>query len=68
MRIVSHPNVVSLKYYFYSNGDKRDEVFLNLLLEFVPETIYKASRHYAKLKQPVPPLLCKVSIKKVLNF
>lgn len=28
-------------YFFYSNGDKKDEVYLNLILEYVPETVYK---------------------------
>ncbi|KAJ3051233.1 regulator of ime2 [Rhizophlyctis rosea] len=60
MRLVSHPNIVALKYFFYSNGEKRDEVFLNLLLEFVPETIYRASRHYAKIKQPMPMISIKL--------
>lgn len=54
MRLVSHPNVVDLKAFFYSNGEKKDEVFLNLVLDYVPETIYRASRYYAKLKQSVP--------------
>jgi glycogen synthase kinase 3 beta len=29
-------------------------VYLNLVLEYVPETVYRASRHYAKLKQTMP--------------
>ena len=58
--MVSHPNIVNLRYYFYTNGDKKDEVYLNLVLEFVPETIYKACRHYARLKQPMPTLLIKL--------
>ena len=33
---------------------KKDEVYLNLVLEFVPETVYRASRQYAKLKQTMP--------------
>lgn len=33
---------------------RKDEVYLNLVLEYVPETVYKASRHYAKLKQTMP--------------
>ena len=60
MRLVSHPNIVGLKSYFYSNGEKKDEVFLNLVLEFVPETIYRASRHYAKQKQSMPMISVKV--------
>jgi len=56
MRLVSHPNVVELRAFFYSNGErqKKDEVYLNLVLEYVPETVYRASRHYAKLKQTMP--------------
>ncbi|KAK6966396.1 kinase domain-containing protein [Favolaschia claudopus] len=53
MRLVSHPNVVDLEAFFYINGEKpaqKDEVYLNLVLEYVPETVYRASRHYAKLK------------------
>lgn len=61
MRLVSHPNVVALKAFFYSNGDKKDEVFLNLVLEYVPETVYRASRHYTKMKQVMPMLYVKVS-------
>ncbi len=60
MRLVDHPNVVSLYYYFYSNGEKQDEVFLNLVLEYVPETVYRASRHYAKMKLSMPMLNIKV--------
>jgi glycogen synthase kinase 3 beta len=60
MRLVSHPNIVRLKAFFYSNGEKKDEVFLNLVLEYVPETVYRGSRHFAKLKQSMPVLSIKV--------
>lgn len=33
-----HSNIVGLKHCFYSQGDKPDELYLNLVLEFVPET------------------------------
>ncbi|KAI8614248.1 CMGC/GSK protein kinase [Chytriomyces sp. MP71] len=67
MRLVSHPNVVALKAFFYSNGDKKDEVFLNLVLEFVPETIYRASRHYSKIKQTMPILSIKLYMYQLLR-
>lgn len=60
MRLVSHPNVCELKAFFYSNGEKKDEVYLNLVLEYLPETVYLASRHYAKLKQSMPMLHIKL--------
>ncbi|KAI6038979.1 kinase-like domain-containing protein [Pisolithus marmoratus] len=67
MRLVSHPNVVDLKAFFYSSGDKKDEVYLNLVLEYVPETVYRASRHYAKLKQPMPALQIKLYMYQLLR-
>ncbi|KAH8080950.1 glycogen synthase kinase 3 [Filobasidium floriforme] len=67
MRLVEHPNVVDLKAFFYSNGDKKDEVFLNLVLEYVPETVYRASRHYAKLKQVMPMLQVKLYMYQLLR-
>lgn len=67
MRLVSHPNVVDLRAFFYSNGDKKDELYLNLMLEYVPETVYRASRHYAKLKQPMPMLQIKLYMYQLLR-
>lgn len=46
---------------------QKDEVFLNLVLEFVPETVYRASRHYAKLKQTMPMLLIKLYMYQLLR-
>ncbi|CDH53316.1 pkinase-domain-containing protein [Lichtheimia corymbifera JMRC:FSU:9682] len=63
MRSVCHPNIVALKAFFYSHGDvkkQKDEVYLNLVLEYIPETVYRASRHYAKAKQTMPMLLVKL--------
>ncbi|KAG2219632.1 hypothetical protein INT45_012333 [Circinella minor] len=61
MKVMSHPNVCGLKAYFYTQGDtKKDEVYLNLVMEYVPETVYRVSRHYAKIKQPIPMLLIKL--------
>jgi glycogen synthase kinase 3 beta len=60
MKTLTHPNIVALRHNFYSKGEKPDEVYLNLVLEYVPETIYKVVRHYAKLKQTMPMIHIKV--------
>jgi glycogen synthase kinase 3 beta len=46
---------------------QKDEVYLNLVLEYVPETVYRASRHYAKLKQPMPMLQIKLYMYQLLR-
>lgn len=54
MRSLKHQNIVDLIYFFYSNGSKKDEVYLNLVLEFIPETVYQVARTYSKMKQRFP--------------
>ncbi|XP_068156215.1 putative glycogen synthase kinase-3 homolog [Drosophila tropicalis] len=54
MRKLKHDNIVTLRYFFYSSGEKRDEVYLNLVMEFMPETLYKVERQYARAKQTLP--------------
>ncbi|KAH8268239.1 hypothetical protein KR026_002384 [Drosophila bipectinata] len=54
MRKLRHENIVTLKFFFYSSGEKRDEVYLNLVMEFLPETLYKVERQYARAKQTLP--------------
>lgn len=53
MRLLDHPNVVQLKHCFYSTTEK-EEVYLNLVLEYVSETVYRVSRHYSRMNQPMP--------------
>lgn len=60
MRKLEHLNIVKLKFFFYSAGEKKDEVFLNLVLEYVPETVYRVARHYSKSKQTIPILYIKL--------
>ncbi|GIY08198.1 glycogen synthase kinase-3 beta [Caerostris extrusa] len=54
MRKLNHCNIVKLKYFFYSGGEKKEEVYLNLVLEYIPETVYRVARHYSKSKQTIP--------------
>ena len=91
MRRLDHQNIVQLKYFFFSSGDKvssnktiihfffyrvllfyfdqlKEEVYLNLVLEFIPETVYRVARHYTKQKQTIPLLYVKVRLKRLLIF
>ncbi|ESQ51663.1 hypothetical protein EUTSA_v10017932mg, partial [Eutrema salsugineum] len=53
MRLMDHPNVVSLKHCFFSTTS-RDELFLNLVMEYVPETLYRVLKHYTNSNQRMP--------------
>ena len=67
MRMLTHPNIVELKHCFYSSGEKSGEICLNLVLEFIPETVYRVSRHYSKLKQPMPMLYIRLYMYQLLR-
>lgn len=67
MRLIDHTNVCKLKHCFYSSGDKPDEVYLNLVLEYVPETVYRVSKHYSKVKTPIPTVYIKLYVYQLLR-
>ncbi|TRY96210.1 hypothetical protein DNTS_016453 [Danionella cerebrum] len=60
MRKLDHCNIVKLRFFFYCSGDKKDEVYLNLVLDYVPETVYRVARHFSKAKSIIPIFYVKV--------
>lgn len=60
MKELFHPNVITLKHAFYTTGDKQDEIYLNVVMDYIPETVYRVLKHYNKMKQPVPVLFVKL--------
>ncbi|KAJ0054160.1 hypothetical protein Pint_02430 [Pistacia integerrima] len=67
MRLMDHPNVVSLKHCFFSTTSK-DELFLNLVMEYVPETMYRVLKHYSSMKQRMPLIYVKLYTYQVWTF
>ena len=59
MKLGHHRNVGDMKYYFYKHNEK-NELYLNLILEFVPETLYRALHYYVSKRLSMPPLEVKL--------
>ncbi|KAD3068722.1 hypothetical protein E3N88_36602 [Mikania micrantha] len=59
MRVLDHPNVVALKHCFFSTTEK-EELYLNLVLEYVPETVHRVIRHNNKMNQRMPMIYVKL--------
>lgn len=59
MRILDHPNVVALKHCFFSTTEK-EQLYLNLVLEYVPETVHRVIKHYNKMNQRMPMIYVKL--------
>lgn len=59
MRSMDHPNVVRLKHCFYSTTSK-DELFLNLVMEYVPVTMYRVLKRHINANQRMPLIYIKL--------
>jgi len=68
MRRLDHCNIVSLLYFFYTSGEKKDEIYLNLVLEYIPETVYKVARQYSKQKQTIPVTFIKLYMYQLFRY
>lgn len=59
---VHHPNVISLRHCFYSRDPPKgsgggDELYLNLVMDFVPATLHRTLRDHTKAGRLVPTFL-----------
>ena len=50
MKMLDHPCCVYMRHYFYTNGDKPEEVYLNVVMDYIPDTIYRVMKNYLKMK------------------
>ena len=67
MQMLDHPNIVALKHCFFSTTDK-EELYLNLVLEFVPETVNRIARTYSRNNQRMPLIYVKLYTYQVVLF
>ncbi|KAG6387118.1 hypothetical protein SASPL_152303 [Salvia splendens] len=59
MRTMDHPNVVSLKHCFFSTTSQ-NELFLNLVMEYVPESMFRVLKHYSDANHKMPLIYVKL--------
>uniref|UniRef100_A0A7N0T096 non-specific serine/threonine protein kinase n=2 Tax=Kalanchoe fedtschenkoi TaxID=63787 RepID=A0A7N0T096_KALFE len=70
MRLLDHPNVVQLRQSFFSTTDK-EELYLNLVLEYIPETVYRVSKNFNRANQHMPMIYVQLytyQIYRALNY
>ncbi|KAF0711941.1 Aste57867_4963 [Aphanomyces stellatus] len=62
MRQLHHGNIVQLKHCFYSRVANSEDLYLNLVLEFIPQTIYGIVCQMKERRQRLPPIFVKLYI------
>ena len=60
MRELYHQNTVSLKQAFYCRGEKGSGIYLNIIMDYVPETLGRIIKHYNTLNHKVNMFLIKL--------
>lgn len=58
MRDLRHPCLVTLKNSFYTSGEKPEDVYLNLVLEYMPDNAFKIIRNRNKLSLHLLSIKC----------
>jgi len=54
MQMVNHPNVVTVVDCFFSQGSRTGDLYLNIVMEYIPETVYQTIRSHARASQCIP--------------
>ena len=70
-RTLNHPNVIHLMHAFYTTGEKQDEIYLNLVMNYVPDNLNRINRNYIQKKEQFPIFLIKLysfQIARALNY
>ena len=68
---LSHPNIVKLIHAFYTTGEKKDEIYLNLVMNYVSDNLNRVIRNYAHEKEQFPLFLMKLysfQVARALNY
>ncbi|KAG9396847.1 cyclin-dependent kinase like [Carpediemonas membranifera] len=60
MQSVSHTNIVRLHSAFFSPGSRPAEIYLNLAMDYYPETVFSVVKEYARMRQSMPMLLARL--------
>jgi glycogen synthase kinase 3 beta len=60
LKELKHPNTINIRHAFYSPGDKPDEIYLNIVMDYIPDTLSKVIKQYYKSSNSMPLILVKL--------
>lgn len=61
LAVLHQPNIIQLQSYFYTRGGERqrNDIYLNVVMEYMPDTLHRCCRNYYRRQSAPPPLLIK---------
>lgn len=58
---LNHDNAIKIHNYFFTKGEENpDDIYLNIVMDFIPDTLYRVLRYFKKTKRPFPNSLAKL--------
>lgn len=60
MNDLAHPQIINVRHAFQTTGERPDEIQLNIVMDFMPETLYRVLKVYARSKTQLPYFLVKL--------
>ncbi|SOV10859.1 glycogen synthase kinase 3, putative [Plasmodium sp. gorilla clade G2] len=62
MKNLNHKNIIYLKDYYYTEAFKKNEknIYLNVVMEYIPQTVHKYMKYYSRNNQSLPLFLVKL--------
>ena len=68
---LSHPNIIKLIHAFYTTGEKTDEIYLNIVMNYVSDNLNRLINNYKSNKETFPVFLIKLytfQVARALNY
>ena len=60
MKELYHPNVIELKNAFFTTGERSNEQYLNIVMQYVPDTLQRTLKIMKKTSKFLPEILIKL--------
>ncbi|KAA6390944.1 MAG: putative Glycogen synthase kinase-3 beta [Streblomastix strix] len=60
MKIIDHPNCVRMRHYFFTTEGTPEKTYLNVVMEYVPQTVYSVCRYFTKQRKLMPSFYVKL--------
>ena len=51
LKMLYHLKCIDMRQIFYTNGNKPDEVYLNVVMDYIPDKAYRVMKQYLKMSQ-----------------
>jgi serine/threonine protein kinase len=70
LKELDHPNVIKIKQHFYHPSES-DDLYLNVVMEYIPETLSNIIKHNYKFKKEMPVIIVKLyayQMLKAINY